>query len=262
MLIETSVIDGIARLVLNRPEKRNAFDDRMIVDITGILREWASLSDIRALEISARGETFCAGADLGWMKRTATLDYQANFDDASRLAEMMEAIDRFPAPVITVVQGAAFGGALGIVCASDIVFATKDACFCLSEVRLGIIPAVISPYVIRVMGERAARRYMLTSELIDAEKAMALGLIHQLLDQPEQLQEQASNILSLLKNNSPAAVRACKQLIADVSGQDIDSELKQLTSKAIADIRQSPEGQEGLSAFLEKRSPAWQEKIE
>ncbi|MCL6269898.1 enoyl-CoA hydratase-related protein [Sansalvadorimonas sp. 2012CJ34-2] len=260
MTIETSVSNGIARLVLSRPEKRNAFDGGMIATITDILKEWSQLNDIRALVISAAGETFCAGADLGWMKRTANLDYQANRDDARKLAGMMEGIDHFPAPVITLVQGAAFGGALGIVCASDIVFASSDARFCLSEVRLGIIPAVISPYVIRVMGERAARRFMLTSELIDSQKALAMGFIHQLVDQPEDLPEQAEQVLTLLKNNSPAAVRACKQLIADVSGRPINSQLMEMTSEAIANIRQSSEGQEGLSAFLEKRSPAWQEK--
>ncbi|WP_281646312.1 enoyl-CoA hydratase-related protein [Parendozoicomonas sp. Alg238-R29] len=257
--VQTSINQGVARLVLNRVEKRNAFDDSMIETISATLQEWHNDSSIRALMISAAGDTFCAGADLGWMKRTAKLDYEANQADAQALAEMMQLLDTFPAPVITLVQGSAFGGALGIICTSDIVLATTDARFCLSEVKLGIIPAVISPYVVRAMGERNARRYMLTAELISAETAQAMNIVHQLFEERTDAATTAEKIILAIKNNGPAATKACKQLISNIAGKDIDSSLMKMTSHAIAEIRNTPEGQEGLGAFLEKRAPNWQE---
>ncbi|MTI14400.1 enoyl-CoA hydratase-related protein [Sansalvadorimonas verongulae] len=258
--VQTTVSEGIARLVLNRPQKRNAFDDAMIATITSALQGWHDDDTIQALVISAQGDTFCAGADLGWMKRTAKLDYEANLADAQGLAQMMKLLDSFPAPVITLVQGSAFGGALGIICTSDIVLASTDARFCLSEVKLGIIPAVISPYVVRAMGERNARRYMLTAELISAESALSMNIIHHLFDEQADAASAVEKLVATIRNNGPEATRACKQLIADISGREIDDELLQLTSNAIAEIRNTPEGQEGLGAFLEKRTPSWQKQ--
>ncbi len=248
---------GIAQLTLNCPEKHNAFDNVIIDEITERLKNWQIDDSVRALVIDARGDTFCAGADIAWMKRSAGLDYRVNLADAGALAEMMRCLDRFPVPIITLVQGAAFGGALGIICCSDIVLATEDARFCLSEVKLGIVPSVISPYVIRTMGERQARRYMLTAEMITASKALDLNLVHQLFASSDEARVKAEELLDTLLCNGPEAVRCCKQLIIDISGRKIDAGLVEYTGRVIADIRNTPEGQEGLTAFLEKRQPSW-----
>lgn len=245
---------GVARLTFNRPEKRNAFDDHMIDAINHQLDQWRAEGTVRILVIDAAGDNFSAGADLGWMKRTASLSLEDNLSDARTLASLMQRIDTFPCPVISLVNGAAYGGSLGIVAASDMAFCTSDASFCLSEVRIGLIPAVISPYVIRAIGERSARRYMLTAEVIDAAQACLLGLVHAIDDDLETL---AANLITRMLNNGPSAMVACKSLIQAVSGQAPDGQLIADTSARIARTRISDEGQEGLRAFLEKRRPAW-----
>ncbi|GAA4651241.1 enoyl-CoA hydratase-related protein [Kistimonas scapharcae] len=245
---------GVARLTFNRPEKRNAFDDRMIDAINHQLDQWLTDGAVRVLIIDAAGGNFSAGADLGWMKRTASLSLEDNLSDAKALASLMQRIDTFPCPVISLVNGAAYGGSLGIIAASDMAFCASDASFCLSEVKIGLIPAVISPYVIRAIGERSARRYMLTAEVIDASQACQLGLAHAIDDDLEAV---AENLITRVLNNGPSAMAACKSLIQAVSSQALDEQLIADTSARIARIRTSDEGQEGLQAFLEKRRPAW-----
>lgn len=245
---------GVARLTLNRPKKHNAFDDRMIATISEQMQTWQADESVRLLVIDAKGSSFSAGADLGWMKRTASLSREDNLNDANALAELMRLIDTFPCPVICLVNGSAYGGALGVVAASDIAFCTPEAGFCLSEVKIGLIPSVISPYVIRAIGERQARRYMLTAEMMDAHDALRLGLVHGV---EADLNTLADILINRLLNNGPKAMATCKSLIQRVAGRRLDDTLIATTSALIATVRTSDEGQEGLHAFLEKRRPAW-----
>lgn len=245
---------GVARLTLNRPAKHNAFDDQMIQAMNDQLIQWHTDSAVRLLIIDANGSSFSAGADLGWMKRTATLSFQENLSDANTLANLMKRINTFPCPVISLVNGAAYGGALGLIAASDMAFCSPDASFCLSEVRLGLIPAVISPYVIRAIGERSARRYMLSAEIMSADEAYRLGLVHAIASD---LPATADVLVKRLLKNGSSAMSACKALIQTVSSRLLDDTLIAETSERIAYIRTSEEGQEGLQAFLEKRPPAW-----
>lgn len=247
---------GIAELVLNRAEVHNAFDDSMIGELIDALKSLAANPAVRVLLLKSTGKNFSAGADLNWMRSMAEKNYQQNLEDAGQLAELMRQLDCFPAPTIALVQGAAFGGALGLVSCCDIALAEQGASFCLSEVKIGLIPAVISPYVMRAIGERASRRYFLTAERFDAATALNLGLVHQLVDVGG-LDAAAEHFVGILLNNSPAALRSAKQLMAAVHNQPIDQQLINSTSERIAAIRVSNEGQEGLNAFLQKRTPAW-----
>ncbi|MCH8538054.1 MAG: enoyl-CoA hydratase/isomerase family protein [Alkalimonas sp.] len=247
---------GVASLTLNRPEVHNAFDDVMIEQIIQALQQLADDATVRVLLLKANGKNFSAGADLNWMRSMAEKNYQQNLDDAGRLAELMRLLDVFPKPTIAVVQGAAFGGAVGLLACCDIAIADAKASFCLSEVKIGLIPAVISPYVIRAIGERASRRYFITAERFFAEEALRLGLLHQIVEN-DSLEDITQQLCQQLLQNSPAAVSAAKTLIADVSQRPIDAQLISHTTEAIARIRVSAEGQEGLTAFLTKRSPNW-----
>lgn len=247
---------GVAELVLNRAEVHNAFDDGMIVELIDALKTLAANPAVRVLLLKSKGKNFSAGADLNWMRSMAEKNYQQNLEDAGQLAELMRKLDTFPAPTIALVQGAAFGGALGLVSCCDIAIAEQGASFCLSEVKIGLIPAVISPYVMRAIGERASRRYFLTAERFDAATALNLGLVHQLVDAGG-LEAAAEHFVSILLNNSPAALRCAKELMAAVHNQPINQQLIDSTSARIAAIRVSAEGQEGLTAFLQKRTPAW-----
>ncbi|MEI8594094.1 enoyl-CoA hydratase-related protein [Photobacterium sp. Hal280] len=244
---------GCARIRLNREQVHNALNDQVIADLITLI-ERARQEKAKAIVLSSRGKHFSAGADLAWMKSMAGNSREENLADSAQLAALMSELNCAPMPVITLVQGAAYGGALGLIACSDIVIATTNAAFCLSEVKLGLIPAVISPYVIRAMGESQARRYFLTAEVFHAEDALRLGLIHQISDDPELVAEQ---LLDQILKNSPQALIAAKQLIADVSGRSIDAELIADTAQRIADIRVSEEGQEGLAAFFDKRPPSW-----
>jgi methylglutaconyl-CoA hydratase len=255
--ITTSVnSSGVAELVLNRAEVHNAFDDSMIAELIDALKSLAANPAVRVLLLKSTGKNFSAGADLNWMRSMAEKNYQQNLADAGQLAELMRQLDCFPAPTIALVQGAAFGGALGLVSCCDIALAEQGASFCLSEVKIGLIPAVISPYVMRAIGERASRRYFLTAERFDAATALNLGLVHQLVDAGG-LDAAAEYFVGILLNNSPAALRSAKELMAAVHNQPIDQQLINSTSERIAAIRVSNEGQEGLNAFLQKRTPAW-----
>jgi methylglutaconyl-CoA hydratase len=248
--------DGVAELVLNKPELHNAFDDQMIGELIAALKNLAADPAVRLLLLKSNGKNFSAGADLNWMRSMAEKNYQQNLEDAAQLAELMQQLDNFPAPTIALVQGAAFGGALGLVSCCDIAIAEQASSFCLSEVKIGLIPAVISPYVMRALGERACRRYFLTAERFDATTALNLGLVHQVVDAGG-LAAAANYFVELLLKNSPAALRCAKELMAAVYHQPIQQQLIDSTAARIAAIRVSAEGQEGLNAFLQKRTPAW-----
>lgn len=248
---------GVARVTLNNADKHNAFDDKIIQDLTHIFHELAERHDVNIVILASTGKSFSAGADLGWMKRMASYDYDDNLKDANALAHMLKALNFLPQPTIAQVQGAAFGGAVGLASCCDIVIASEKASFCLSEVKLGLIPATISPYVVNAIGQKAARRYFITAERFSVEKAQTLGLVDEVVA-PEALEESVQNMLATLLNNGPEAIKQAKQLALDVAFQDIDEELIDITSERIASIRISEEGQEGLTAFFEKRQPAWQ----
>ncbi|QYK02568.1 enoyl-CoA hydratase-related protein [Shewanella psychrotolerans] len=246
--------NGVGEMVLNRADKHNAFDEVMISEIIAALDSFARNDDCQVLVLKANGKNFSAGADLNWMRKQAKMDFEQNLADANELATLMHALDRFPKPTIALVQGAAFGGALGLICASDIAIANERASFCLSEVKLGLIPAVISPYVVRAMGQRASRRYMLTAERFNAETALKLNVIHEIADD---LDAAAAPIITALLSNSPQGMAWVKTLLSHLEDGVIDDNTLSYTSERIARIRVSDEGQEGLNAFFDKRSPDW-----
>ncbi|MDP5212050.1 enoyl-CoA hydratase-related protein [Pseudoalteromonas tunicata] len=245
---------SIATIELDRQSVHNAFDAQTIAKLIETI-EYANTLPIRALVLKSAGKHFSAGADLAWMKSMADNDFAKNLADSKQLAKLMFLLANVAVPTLCLVQGAAFGGAVGLIACCDIAISTPDAKFCLSEVKLGLIPAVISPYVIKAMGERQARRYFLTAEVFKVNTALEMGLIHQVSDD---LTLCADGILQAIINNGPCAVMAAKTLIKEVAGQTIDQTLTDLTAERIATIRVSAEGQEGLSAFFEKRAPSWQ----
>ncbi|MDX2480318.1 MAG: enoyl-CoA hydratase/isomerase family protein [Desulfuromusa sp.] len=247
---------GVATVTLNNPEKHNAFDDAIIAELTAAFEHIANNKAVRVMILAAKGKSFSAGADLGWMKRMANYSYEENIKDAKALAAMLQTLNFLPLPTIARVQGGAFGGAVGLVSCCDMAVASPQASFSLSEVKIGIIPATISPYVIDAIGQRAARRYFTTAELFDAQTAAQLGLVSKVVEE-EQLDNEISKLVDTLLANSPAAIVAAKKLVFDVAGQKIDDQLIAFTCKQIADIRVSTEGQEGLAAFFEKRKPTW-----
>lgn len=243
-------------ITLNRPERHNAFDDALIARLTEAFRDAATDERARVVVLDAVGKSFSAGADLGWMRRMADYDQARNLADSRALAQLMETIDTCPKPVIGVVAGAALGGGVGLVACCDMVVASHSASFCLSEVRLGLIPAVISPYVVAAIGARAARRYFQTAETIPAPRALALGLVSELAE-PEELPRIRDRWIAQLAGNGPAAMNAAKHLVAHVAAHAAAADLRDWTARRIAELRASPEGREGMQAFLEKRKPAW-----
>ena len=247
---------GVARLTLNRPEVHNAFDDHLIAHLTHKLRDLEHNASVRVVVLAAEGKSFSAGADLNWMKRIARYSEAENLRDAVALAGLMRALNTMTKPTIARVQGSAFGGGVGLVACCDIAIAGSAAVFSLSEVRLGLIPAVISPYVIAAMGERNARRYFLTAERFDAQEALRIGLVYSVVSDGE-LDAAVSRIVGELLKGGPKAIAASKELIAHVTGRPIDHVLEEETAARIAQIRVSPEGQEGIAAFLDKRPAAW-----
>jgi len=250
---------GVATVTLNNPDKHNAFDDGVITTLMTVFMHIAGRDDIRIMVLASKGKSFSAGADLGWMKRMASYNYEENLADANSLANMLKALNFMPQTTIAKIQGAAFGGAVGLASCCDIVIASNKASFCLSEVKLGLIPATISPYVVNAIGQKASRRYFQTAERFFADQAMKLGLVDEVVEIAE-LNKTVDNMISTLLSNSPAAVKQSKQLALDVAYQDIDNALLDMTSERIASIRVSKEGQEGLSAFFEKRAPKWQQE--
>ncbi|RED52549.1 enoyl-CoA hydratase/isomerase family protein [Aestuariispira insulae] len=250
--------DGaVGRITLSNPDKHNAFDDELIKGLTGAFTLLGNDEEVRVVVLAADGKSFSAGADLNWMKRMAGYDRAENLEDSRALAQLMKVINFLPKPVIGLVQGAAYGGGVGLVACCDIVIASDRASFCLSETKLGLIPAVISPYVVSAIGAQAARRYFLTAERFDAVTAHRLGLIHEMVT-GDALELKGEEIIRALLAAGPNAVGAAKDLIFAVD-RPISAEVIEDTANRIADIRASDEGKEGLSAFLEKRKPAWVE---
>ncbi len=243
---------GVLYMTLNRPDKRNAFEDELIRELTIELKEAAETPEVKLIMLGGKGTHFSAGADLGWMQRIAEYDYGDNVTDARQLADLMDTLYNMPQPTMAVVQGAAYGGAVGLVSCCDMVIACDEARFCLSEVKVGLIPATIGPYVIRAMGERQARRYFLSAEEMNAEQAREVGLVHRVVP-PVQLDGAASNWADTVLANRHPAVLAAKDLILSISGEPIDDNLREETSERIATIRVSEDGQAGLKAFLAKR---------
>jgi methylglutaconyl-CoA hydratase len=250
---------GIARVTLNRPQVRNAFDDALIAELTRVFEEIGKDPSVRALVLAGNGPAFCAGADLNWMKRMAGYGYEQNRADAQALAGMLAALDRMPKPTIARVHGPAFAGGTGLVAACDIAVGTPEAKFCFSEAKLGLSPATISPHVLRAIGERAARRYFLTAEVFDASEAQRLGLLTMLVDK-DSLDEVIDALLAHLVAGGPEALKEIKSLVGAVAGRPVDDALAADTARRIAEIRVSPEGKEGIASFLEKRKPAWTAK--
>nr|WP_154245761.1 enoyl-CoA hydratase/isomerase family protein [Kangiella sp. HZ709] len=247
---------GVGYITLTRGEIHNAFDDQLIADLTSAFAAMQNNDDVEIVVLNAEGKSFSAGADLNWMRRMADYSWQENFQDSQALAKLMNTIYSMTKPTVCVVQGAAYGGGVGLVACCDIVIASERASFCLSEVKLGLIPAVISPYVVKAIGERQAQRYFLTAERFKANQAKAFGLVHEVTAEDE-LQNKTNEIIATLLSNGPQAVVAAKDLIRAVEGKTINQELMDETAKRIADIRASEQGKEGLNAFLEKRPANW-----
>jgi methylglutaconyl-CoA hydratase len=254
--LTVAIADKVATVTLDRPEMRNAFNEEAIAEIAMAFDELGQADNVRAIVLAANGPAFCAGADLNWMKKMAGYSQAENQADALRLAAMLRTIYFCPKPVVAKVQGDCYAGGMGLVAACDIVVASEAANFCLSEVKLGLIPATISPYVIKAMGEQAARRYFLTAERFDAVEAARLGLAHEVVV-PEELDSTVAAMVKALAANSPNAVREAKRLVREVSGVPIDDAMLADTADRIAAIRASGEGREGVASFLEKRKPSW-----
>jgi methylglutaconyl-CoA hydratase len=255
--IEISIGDSVATVTLNRPEVFNAFNEVAIAELEDCVHSMGQRDDIRAILLAARGKCFSAGADLAWMKRMAHLSHEENLADAQRLAAMLHSIYTCPKPVVTRIQGDAFGGGVGLIAAADIAVAVDSARFALSEVTLGLIPATISPYVIRAIGVRNARRYFTTGERFAASEAQRIGLIHEIVTS-DRLDTTIQAIVSAIVKNGPNAVAKTKQLIQDIEGRSLSEELLAETAERIAQVRASEEAREGVRAFLEKRPPVWQ----
>ncbi|MEY2657979.1 MAG: enoyl-CoA hydratase/isomerase family protein [Limnohabitans sp.] len=247
---------GVHTITLNRPDIRNAFDDMLIGEIHEAFDAVSRRTDVRCVVLAANGPAFCAGGDLHWMRRMADYTREQNLADAGGLAAMLRAIDQCPHPTLARVQGDVFAGGLGLVSACDMAVCADSATFCLSEVKIGLIPATISPYVVRAIGARASRRYFLTAERFSAAEAHRIGLVHESVPM-EQLDATVQALIKILLANSPMAVQDAKRLVDSVAGQDINEALIAQTVAGIADSRASADGKEGVQAFLDKRKPKW-----
>ena len=254
--VNLSLSNGVANLVLNRPDKHNAFDDEVIARLLDALNAVISNPEARVLVLQSTGKSFSAGADLSWMKRMATLSHDENLADARQLASLMQTLDSLPIPTIAKVQGAAYGGAIGLISCCDIAIASHEANFCLSEVKLGLSPATISPFVIKAMGARRCRQLFLTAEVFSAKQAAEWELIHTLVNSDELDSAVDQTVAQILKTGPKASI-ATKQLIADVLSQP--SDIAEHTAQLIAGLRVSEEGQAGLAAFFDKQLPPWVE---
>ena len=254
--LTVAVQDRVARITLTRPELRNAFNDEVIAHMSAAIAEVGQRADVRAVVLAAEGPAFCAGADLNWMRRIADYSRDDNLADAGQLAAMLQALYTCPKPTVARVQGDVFAGGMGLVAACDMAVSVDTATYCLSEVKLGLIPATISPYVIRAMGARAAHRYFLTAERFSAAEAHRIGFVHQVVD-ADGLDAAVNALTHALCSAGPDAVRACKRLVQDVAEREIDDVLVAQTVAGIADIRASAEGREGVQSFLQKRKPNW-----
>jgi methylglutaconyl-CoA hydratase len=248
---------GVAMITLNRSELHNAFNDEVIARLTRLFTEAGQNKKVRAVVLASTGASFSAGAELGWMKRAATFTHEENLADAGKLAAMLDIIYRLPKPTIALVQGPAYGGGVGLVACCDIVIAVSTAFFSFSEVKLGLTPATISPYVMAAIGPRQAGRYFQTAERFDAVTAQRIGLVSELVGASDELNDACEHILKHILQAAPEAVASAKDLVRDLGDKAINPDLMIETAKRIAARRMSAEGQEGLSAFLEKRKPNW-----
>ncbi len=248
--------DGpLALLTLERPERHNAFDDALIDELTERFEAIAGDDTVRCLVLTGAGRSFSAGADLAWMRRAAGYSFEENVEDARRLERMLRTLDELPQPTVAMVQGAAIGGGVGLVCACDVAIAADSAFFQLSEVRLGLIPAVIAPFVLRAVGPRVARRYMLTAERIGAEEARRIGLVHEVVEAGA-LEARVRALVREILQGGPEAQAEVKRLLRTIRQLE-GTLLAEATARAIAERRASAEGREGMAAFLERRPPAW-----
>ena len=248
--------NGVATLTLNRPDRHNAFDNALIAELTACLRRLGDDPGVRAVVLASSGRSFSAGADLEWMRRIAAQSFEANLADAAGLAGLMHTLDRLPKPTLALVQGAAYGGGVGLVACCDVAIASERASFCLSEVKLGLTPATISPYVVRAVGARWARRLFQTAEVLTATRAREIGLVHEVVPEAG-LAAAAEAVLRALLQGAPGAQADAKDLVVLCDGRPADAALREETARRIALRRASAEGQEGIAAFLGKRSPAW-----
>ena len=248
--------DQVATVTLTRAEVRNAFNDEVIAELTQAFAQLGADADVRAIVLAAEGPAFCAGADLNWMRRMADYSHEENLADAAKLAEMLRVMYECPKPTIARVQGDVYAGGMGLVAVCDLAVGVDTAHYCLSEVKLGLVPATISPYVIRAMGPRAAHRYFLTAERFDAAEAHRIGFVHEVAA-ADRLDAVVDGWTHALCNASPNALRVCKKLVRDVAEREIDAALIAETVRGIADIRASSEGKEGVQSFLQKRKPGW-----
>ena len=254
--LTVSLHRGVQTITLSRPEVRNAFNDLVIAELKSAFLAVAKDPAVRCVVLAAEGPAFCAGADLHWMRRMADYTRAENLADANELAAMLHALYACPQPTIARVQGDVYAGGMGLVAACDMAVSVDSAQFCLSEVKLGLIPATISPYVIRAMGARAAHRYFLTAERFTAQEAHRIGLVHEVTT-ADTLDAKMDELTQALVNASPNALRACKKLVQDVAEREVNEALVRMTVEGIADIRASHEGKEGVQSFLQKRKPSW-----
>ena len=258
MPLQVEHTGAVTRITLNRPEVRNAFNDETIALLTQAFEAVAGQAHTRAVVLAGSGKAFCAGADLSWMRAMADYSWEQNRADAQALADMLWAIYSCPVPVVGRIHGDCYAGGVGLAAVCDVLVAADAVTFCLSEAKLGLLPGTISPYVIRALGEQAARRYFVTAEKFSAAQAQALGFVHEVCA-ADGLDAKVDEIVAALVVNGPMAVRACKKLVQDMAGQPITPALREDTARRIADIRASDEGKEGLQSFLQKRKPAWLE---
>lgn len=254
MSVLCDIQNNIATVTLNRPEVRNAFNANVIADLQRVFDKISADNTIRAVVLRGAGKVFCAGGDLNWMQESATYTFDQNKQDALNLARMLATLNSLPQPVICVAHGAAFGGGTGLVACSDVVLADKHTKFCFSEVKLGLIPATIGPFVVEAIGARQARRWFTTAEVFDAKTARKMGLVHDISDAPE---EKLAEILENLLKNGPEAVKDAKRLVFDLQGQGLGDDVLEMSAERLANRRASNEGKEGISAFLEKRTANW-----
>lgn len=255
-LITIERLGRTSRVTLRRPDLHNAFNDDMMRELTGAFERLGKDEAVRVIVLAAEGKSFCAGADIHWMKRMVGYSFEENVADARVLSGMLRTIRECPKPVIARVHGATYGGGVGLMAACDMAVALKSANFCLSEVKLGILPAVISPFVLEKIGPGAARRYALTAEAFDGVEARRLGLVNEAAESIEEMDEWIEKVARALAANGPNAIAHCKRILSDVVGVPWD-QVEDITTKKISELRVSPEGQEGLKAFLEKRKPSW-----
>ncbi len=250
------VANHVGRITLNRPDVRNAFNDDVIAEITQAFKDMGAHPGVRCIVLAAEGSAFCAGADLNWMRRMADYSYNENLEDAGKLAAMLHTIASCPKPTVARVQGDVYAGGTGLVAACDMAVAVESAQFCISEVKIGLAPATISPYLVRAMGVRASQRYWLTAERFSASEAHRMGLVSEVTTL-DALDASVDKLCKALCLASPDAVRLCKKLIESVVEKPITHELIAHTVKEIATVRSSPQGKEGVQAFLQKRLPNW-----